>query len=399
VQPAPAASTPLQGIRVVELAADAIAVAVAGMQLGDLGALVVKLESPVGDPLRQAAADHLHEGERNAAYRELNRNKHTTVCDVERPEDRRMLVELVKSADVLLTDLPLESLRTLGVDYETMSGVNPALVVVQSSYFGRRGPFADSPGSELAVQAMSGLWECLGRLDAAPLRLGVESAETSGGGAMCQAVLAALVERESSGMGQLVETSALGATLALEGQMIGSHSPGNSGGGWHLPAPGLPEAHPVPTADFAVDFSMPDSFAFTELYRNLGVPDELSEDVRFTDKLALILNWPEFQQEVGPYFLQHPAEVVKELAYTFGGICVIANTFESLIADPQLEAMNVLAHAKHGPEAGSPIGVNPPWDFSLSRCASRREVVTCESPPTWDGLLGDERDPVPAPSR
>lgn len=341
-------ATPLAGIHVVELTGTSLGAAYTATQLAELGASVTKLLDPA-DLFRHVGPESRIQPGLGAAAAELDRRKTVEPYSAER------LATLLRDADVLVTDRATEP-----------PGDHPRLVTCRIGPFGEQGPRAGRAGSELQIQALTGIWEYLGELAAEPLRLGMDAAELAAGVAGTQAVLAALYQRVRTGRGQPVTVSALQALLALESHLYAARTRDDLTGGWHLAAPTLPPSYPVLSSDFPLEFSLPDEFAYAELYRTLGVPEELCADPRFQDKFQLTYHWQEYVERVGPYFTTHTGEEIKSLVEAFGGICSLGHTYPTLVRDPQVAAMRVFEADTSPDRRGEPrpIGLRPPWDFN-----------------------------------
>jgi crotonobetainyl-CoA:carnitine CoA-transferase CaiB-like acyl-CoA transferase len=244
--------------------------------------------------------------------------------------------------------------------------------------FGRVGPWAERYAPDLVVQAACGLWQYLGQPERPPLRVGVEAAEMPAGVAAVQGILAALVQRSRTGIGDRVWVSSMQALVALESHLLAALSRPDLTGGWHLAAPGLPPDYPAEAADAAVEFSLPDRFTYEEFFRKIGVPDDLSADERFVEKAMQVTHWTEYLNEIGPYLHRHRAEEFKSLVETYGGIGVVGNTYAQLLADA-----HVLASGAVSVDAASrqPTALRPPWDFSVSRLPDETAEPSSDWPP------------------
>ncbi|QHE91936.1 CoA transferase [Pandoraea fibrosis] len=192
----PAVPTPLQGIRVVEFSHMVMGPA-CGMVLGDLGADVIKVEPVGGDATRRLL------GTGAGFFRAFNRNKRSLAVDVTRPEGRELILRLVSTADVLTENFKPGRMRQLGLDYATLSRLNPALVYVSLKGF-LPGPYAARTALDEVVQMMAGLAYMTG-LPGQPLRAGASVNDIMGGVFGALAALAALYERKTTGRGQEVQ--------------------------------------------------------------------------------------------------------------------------------------------------------------------------------------------------
>ncbi|MDE2776362.1 MAG: CaiB/BaiF CoA-transferase family protein [Chloroflexota bacterium] len=203
---------PLSGIRVVDQT-QALAGPYTTMILGDLGADVIKIEKPgIGDNSRQWAPPII--GDQSCYYLAVNRNKRGIALDIRAECGREFTHKLAGGADVFLTNLRTsEALRRHGIDYETLRAINPRLVYVSISGYGRVGPRAGQPGYDLVSQAESGTVALTGEVDGAPMRFPTPIADMTCGLFTVIGILAALRARDQSGVGQFIDMS------LQEGQM------------------------------------------------------------------------------------------------------------------------------------------------------------------------------------
>ena len=205
----------LAGVRVVDLT-QVMGGPFCTMQLGDLGADVIKVEPPNGDLSRSMGGAQLRmPGDDNAPFFALNRNKRSIVLDLTRPGDRAILEALVRTADVLVESFRPGVTARLGVDYERMAAINPRLVYASISGFGQTGPYADRPGFDLIAQGMSGIMSVTGEPNGTPVKCGVPIADLAVGLIATNGILAALIARDKTGRGQYIDTSLFDSALAM----------------------------------------------------------------------------------------------------------------------------------------------------------------------------------------
>ncbi len=183
------------------------------MLLADMGADVVKIEPPGGEPMR-ATAPEAAPGV-SAPFLAVNRNKRGLVLDLERAEGVTILKKLAATADVLVeSDRPGAAAR-LGVDYPALAALNPRLVYAAISPFGRSGPYADRDGDDLVAQGMTGIMSATGSDGGPPVTIGVPVTDLGAGLFAVIGILCALRARHVTGRGQLVDASRFDAGLAL----------------------------------------------------------------------------------------------------------------------------------------------------------------------------------------
>ncbi len=208
-------STPaLEGLRVLDLSR-VLAGPLAGQILADLGAGVIKVERPgEGDDTRHWVPPFIAEGSDESAYFwTCNRGKRSVTADIATPEGQVLVTWLAMRADVLIENYKVGTLGRYGLDHETLSQRNPGLVYCSITGFGQTGPYRDRPGYDTIVQAMGGLMSLTG--DAAgPRKCGIAVADQMTALYADVAILAALRERERSGLGQHIDMSLLDVQVA-----------------------------------------------------------------------------------------------------------------------------------------------------------------------------------------
>ncbi len=273
------------GLRVVDLSRN-VAGPLSGMLLGDLGADVVKVESPRGDDARRHGPPFVH-GE-SAYFLSLNRNKRSVVLDLKQSGGREALIRLLSRADVAISNFRPGVLERLGLPPDQIMDRNPRLVLAQISGFGPAGPWAGQPAYDHIIQGISGLMSITGTEETGPLRVGVSISDVLTGLYTVYGVLAALLERERTGRGQLVDVSLLGATLASLTFQAGQFLTAGV-----CPQP-LGNDHPMiapygtfTTADGHVNLAVGNNAMFERLCATLGCP-ELAADPRFVDNPARV---------------------------------------------------------------------------------------------------------------
>ena len=177
-------------------------------QLADWGADVVKIEAPEGDSGLG--------GERHGPdFQNLHRNKRSLTLNLKEPDGLEVLKRLVAKSDVVVENYRPDVKFRLGVDYESLAKINPRLVYASISGFGQDGPYRDRPGFDQIAQGMGGLMSITGLPGQGPVRVGIPVADLTAGIFAAMGILIALLEREESGKGQWVQSSLLGAQIAM----------------------------------------------------------------------------------------------------------------------------------------------------------------------------------------
>lgn len=200
-------SEPLAGLKVLELSR-ILAGPWAGQVLADLGADVIKIESPAGDDTRKWGPPFVEvpDGGREAAYfHAANRGKRSVVADFSTAEGRETVLGLAKSADIIIENFKRGGLAKYGLDYNSLKAINLGLVYCSITGFGQTGPYADRAGYDFVIQGMSGIMDLTGDPDGPPQKIGVAYADIFTGLYAVIAIMAALKDREKSGAGQHID--------------------------------------------------------------------------------------------------------------------------------------------------------------------------------------------------
>ena len=216
----------LSGYRVLDCS-NAMAGPFAAQRLGDLGADVVKVEPVTGEWQRHTAAGGARGNKVNVSFLSLNRNKRSLAVDLKDPDGKAVLLELVKTADVFLQNYRPGVAKRLGVDYETLSAINPRLIYVSISGYGEDGPYLHRPGQDLVLQGMSGAMLSAGREGEPPNAAGQYLVDGITAYTAFEGALAALLHRERTGEGQLVQVNMLDAITTIQMQELSVYTVGH----------------------------------------------------------------------------------------------------------------------------------------------------------------------------
>lgn len=197
------ANLPLSGLKVLDATSN-IAGPFSGAVLADLGAEVIKIETPIGDPAR---AMYPIDGDRSAYFHVVNRNKTSISINLKSKEGQEKLGSMLDDCDVFLTNFLPERLQALNLNSEEMLARHPRLIFGNLSSYGSNGPDSAYPGYDATVQARTGIMHVTGEADGSPVRTGVSVLDMGGGMWLAIGILAALVQRNRTGKGGLIETS------------------------------------------------------------------------------------------------------------------------------------------------------------------------------------------------
>ena len=269
------AKGPLDGLIVVDLSR-VLAGPYSTMLLADMGATVIKVESPGGDDTR-AWTPPEHDGT-STYYLSINRNKQSIVLDFRNPDDIAVVHDLFAEADIVVENFKVGGLTKFGLDYESAAAINPALIYLSISGYGTADG-AGIPGYDLVVQAVSGLMSLTGDPDGPAYRAGISVFDVMTGLHGTIGLLAALHQRTETGRGQHVEVNLLSS--ALSGLV--NHSGGYAAGGvvpfrMGNAHPGIYPYQTMPTADRDVIIACGNDRQFEILCRVLEIPDVAADD-------------------------------------------------------------------------------------------------------------------------
>ena len=225
------AQGPLKGIRVLDLSR-ILAGPFCTMMLSDLGAEIIKLESPGSGDETRAWGPPFEKGE-SAYFLSVNRGKKSVAVDLKKPEGVEIARAVAERADVVVENFRPGVAARLGVGHEALSALNPRLVYVSVSGFGQTGPYRDRSGFDIVGQAMSGIMSATGEPDGGPCKAGVPLSDLAAGMWAAYGVAGALLAREKTGRGQRIDLSLLDSSVSLLTNLSGCYfMDGGVGGRW-----------------------------------------------------------------------------------------------------------------------------------------------------------------------
>ncbi|WP_353230488.1 CaiB/BaiF CoA-transferase family protein [Novosphingobium sp.] len=365
--------TPLAGVKVVELAR-VLAGPWAGQTLADLGAEVVKVESPEGDDTRTWGppfveyADGTHDA---AYYHATNRGKRSIIADFATPEGRQVVIDLIADADVLIENFKLGGLAKYGLDYASLSAINPRLVYCSITGFGQDGPYAPRAGYDFIVQGLSGIMDLTGDPAGAPQKIGVAFADIMTGLYSVIAIQAALAARARTGRGEHIDMALFDVMVGVLGNqalnyLVSGKAPTRMG-----------NAHPnvapyavYPTADGWFILAVGNDRQFAKFCELTGCA-ELAADPRFIGNVARLDNRVALEDAIRAVTRRYTRDALLELLAEAGVPAGPINTVADAFADPQIVArgMQLALHASDG----TPVpGVRTPIRFAGMDLATDR---------------------------
>ena len=208
------APLPLTGVRVLDVS-QVMAGPFASMLLGDMGADVIKIEPTDGGDQTRRAMGFKMKGNDSLGFFNLNRNKRSFALNLKSKRAREVFYELVKTSDILLENYRPGVTKRLGIDYETLSKINPKLIYASISGFGQTGPWSQRPGFDLIAQAMAGTMSITGHEGGPPTKSGVPVSDIGCALFVVYGLLSSLIGREKTGRGQYVDGSLFEAAIAF----------------------------------------------------------------------------------------------------------------------------------------------------------------------------------------
>ncbi len=353
---------PLEGVRVLDLSW-VLAGPYCTMVLADLGADVVKCERPpFGDVARTTGP--LIDGE-SGYFFSINRGKRSIAIDLKQDAGRELFLRLVPEFDVLVENFRPGTLDRLGVGYERLAEVHPGLVYTAISGYGQTGPLRDRPALDVVVQGAGGVMSVTGEPGGPPVRPGLSLGDIAGGLFGAIGVLAALRERDRSGLGQFVDISMLDCQLAvLENAFLRYHltgevpQPMGTRHSWAVPFQAFPTAdgHIV----IALAWGVPNQWAL--LCSELGLV-ELIDDPRFAESQARAANHADLEPLLTEAFRTRTTADWLARLEPYGIPCGPLNNIAEAAAQPQVAAREMLTPVEHHTLGRMPL-VNTPVKLS-----------------------------------
>ncbi|MDN5691414.1 MAG: CoA transferase [Acinetobacter sp.] len=359
----------LNGIRVLDLSR-VLAGPWCGQILADLGAEVIKVERPkLGDDTRSWGPpwmkDDAGQETREAAYyQSTNRNKLSVAIDIANPEGQALIKALIQETDVVIENYKAGSLKKYGLDYASLSEINPKLVYCSITGFGQNGPRAEEPGYDFIIQGMGGLMSITGEKDdlpgGGPQKVGVAFSDLSTGLYSTIAIQAALLNRHMTGLGQHIDMALLDVQIAtMANQGMNYLSSGK------VPVRyGNAHANIVPyqlfkAADREFIIACGNDTQFIQLCRSIGLP-ELPNDVRFTRNADRVKHRDEVIEILSKHFLSKTADEWVSAIYAAKVPVGVINNLEQAFNEPQVIAREMLVEMQHPQRkkltvVGSPI--------------------------------------------
>lgn len=369
-----ASNTPLAGLRVVELAR-ILAAPWIGQTLADLGADVIKVEAPEGDETRRWGPPFVQgpAGERlDAAYFHCcNRGKRSLVADFSTAQGQEIVRRLAQRSDILLENFKVGGLARYGLDYASLSALNPRLIYCSVTGFGQTGPYAHRAGYDFMIQGMSGIMDLTGEPDGAPQKMGVAFADIFTGTYGTIAVLSALAHRERTGLGQHIDMALLDSMVGVLANqalnyLVSGAAPRRMGNAH----PNIVPYQPFALSDGYVVIAVGNDAQFVRLCEFLGMA-EVAADPKFATNAARVSHRDELIGRLSASLASRTREEVlggmEERGIPAGPINTVADVF----ADPQIKHRGLRVDLPL-PQGGTVPSVRTPIQFSAAELSLQR---------------------------
>ena len=333
--------------------------------MADLGAEVIKIEAPEGDMMRSRLPIR---GGASTSFGQLNAGKKSLVLDLKRPEAVEIVHRLVKTADVVVENFRPGVMQRFGLDYAKLQPVNPALVYCAISGYGQSGPSAGRPAYAPVIHASSGfdLAQIAHQIEPRrPDYCGIFVADVLSGTYAFGAIMAALLQRQATGSGQMIDVSMLESMLSLTlGELQNAQ--------FEVPPPGRPIFGPVATKDGYVNLSVASERTFQSMAAAACRTDWLT-DPRFQKYQDRRVNWGALMDELEEWSKTLPTAEVQAIFERNGVPSSPYRTVKEAMADPQLTHRHALTEVHD--KGGSFLALNPPFRLSASRAAAQPFVA------------------------
>ena len=349
-------NTPLAGLKVIELAR-ILAGPWVGQTLSDLGADVIKVESPEGDDTRKWGPPFIDvEGEKSAVYfHACNRGKQSIIADFRTDEGRALVRKLVADADVVIENFKLGGLDKYGLDYESLKAINPRLIYCSITGFGHTGPYAERAGYDFMIQGMGGIMDLTGEPDGQPQKIGVAFADIFTGLYSVIAIQSALIMRERTGKGQHIDMALFDCMSAvLANQAMNYLASGVSPKRMGNAHPNIAPYQTLPVSDGYFIIACGNDGQFAKLTALLGI-GEIARDSRFLTNASRVANRDALTALLGDRTNQWSRDDLLAALAKAGVPAGPINTVEDVFADPQFIARNMRIDPDGVPGLRTPI--------------------------------------------
>jgi crotonobetainyl-CoA:carnitine CoA-transferase CaiB-like acyl-CoA transferase len=348
------APSALDGVRVLDFTR-VLAGPFCTMMLADLGADVIKVEDPrLGDETRQWGPPFAPNGD-SAYYLSINRNKRAITLDLKTPEGQQIARRLAAQSDIVVENFKPGGMASYNLSYADLAPLNRALVYASVTGFGQTGDYADRPGYDFVVQAMSGLMSITGDTHGEPHKVGVAISDVIAGLFAVSSILAALHHARATGQGQHLDVALLDTQIAAlvniaSNALVGGITPARYG-----------NAHPsiVPyqlfhAADRPFSLAVGNDRQFRALCTLIGKPEWMT-DPRYATNPARVQQREQLVRELDAVFAQHPASAWVDALLAAGIPAGLVNSVTQMLADPHLDSRGLIVRLDDIPMIAPPV--------------------------------------------
>ncbi|MEM6305399.1 MAG: CaiB/BaiF CoA-transferase family protein [Pseudomonadota bacterium] len=361
------APAPLAGLKVIEMAR-VLAGPWAGQTLSDLGAKVIKVESPAGDDTRQWGPPFVERGEdvSSGYFHATNRGKASVVVDFRNPEGVAKLKALLTDADILIENFKTGGLAKYGLDYDSLREEFPRLIYCSITGFGHTGPYAHRAGYDFIIQGMCGLMSITGEPDRQPQKSGMAITDIFTGIYASTAILAAVHQRAQTGRGQHIDMALFDSAVAIMGNqamnyMLTGQAPGRMGNAH----PNLTPYEVFEASDGHIIIATGNDGQFQRLCHLLGL-DDMAVAPDYTHNADRVANRPEMIRRLNAATSRHSRDALLALCEAQGVPAGPINDLGDTLADPQVAARGMRIELDGVP------GLRSPFRFSDADLALHR---------------------------
>lgn len=377
---------PLRGLRVLELAR-VLAGPWAGQLFADLGADVIKVESPAGDDTRRWGPPFVDnpDGSQDAAYfHATNRGKRSCVIDFSTDAGAAEVRRLAAGADVLIENFKVGGLQKYGLDYASLAELNPRLVYCSITGFGQDGPYSLQPGYDFVVQGLSGIMDLTGDPDGEPQKIGVAFADIFTGLYSVIAIQAALAERDRTGRGQHIDMALLDCMLGvLANQGLNFLTSGKSPRRLGNAHPNIAPYEACPTQDGWFILAVGNDRQFRSFCDLVGL-GELPDDERFASNALRVEHRDGLHAAIAAATSTWPCDDLLAALETAGVPAGPINSVAQAFDHPQTIFRNMQLLLSRGVDGAAIPGIRTPIRFSDSELELDRPApLLGESEPEW----------------
>ena len=317
----------------------------ATQMLGDMGADIIKIEPVKGDWMRHYAYDNMYPEGESISFVSFNRNKRSIALDLKDPEDKKVVIDIIKKADILVENFRPGVMERLGLGYDDMKNINPGLVYCSSSGYGASGPYLRRPGQDLLAQSISGTAALNGVKGQMPVVTAVGQADLLTSLFINQSVLAAIYSREQTGKGQKIEANLLNSVVGFHSQEVtaflhrGSNPEKSESG---IPNPWLGAPYGLyNTSDGYIAIGMN---SVQRLAQVIGLEKYSSDEFASNN---IIESRDEIRFNFDAVFKTRSTDEWLELLLKEDIWCSQVNTLDEMVEDPQIKHNEMIIEIEH----------------------------------------------------